>query len=260
MQKLPNESIDLTVTSPPYDKLRIFRGKFAFDFIGLAKELLRVTKNGGVVVWVVNDATINGNETGTSFKHALYFKEIGFNLHDTMIWQKANPMPRIQNNLRYIPSFDYMFVLAKGKPKTVNLIKELCVQKQQYHSNASWGREKNGNRKRGSNARSTKEFKPKNNIWSFHVGGKTSDHPAVFPIKLAKDHIISWSNKKDLILDPFMGSGTTGVACHNLNRNFVGIELDKDYFAIAKKSIEDAQRQQRLFVPESKPKAEQLSL
>lgn len=251
LKDLQDRSVDLTVTSPPYDKLRTFNGCFDFNFNNIAKELFRATKDGGVVVWIVNDATINHNETGTSFKQALYFKEIGFNLHDTMIWQKANPMPRIQNNLRYIPSFDYMFVLSKGKPGIVNLIKEPCVQKQRYHSNTSWGREKNGTRKRGSNARLTKNFKPKNNVWIFHVGGKTINHPAIFPEKLAMDHVVSWSNPGDIICDPMMGSGTTAIACHKLGRKFIGCELDPDYFKVAVKRIRDCQKQLKLELGEA---------
>lgn len=243
---MPKKCVDLTITSPPYDKLRTFNGCFVFDFNNIAKELLRVTKDGGVVVWIVNDATIAGSETGTAFKQALYFKKVGFNLHDTMIWQKANPAPKTHNKIRYTASFDYMFVLSKGKPKTVNLMRELCVQKQAYTANSSWGREKNGTFKKGNKLSRTNKTKILKNIWIFAVGNKTIDHPAVFPEKLAKDHIISWSNKDDLILDPFMGSGTTGVACHSLNRNFIGIELDSDYFTIAKKRIENAQKQQRL--------------
>lgn len=250
MKTMPDKSVDLTVTSPPYDKLRLFNRNFAFDFPNTAKELFRITKDGGVVVWVVNDATVEGTETGTSFKQALYFKEIGFNLHDTMIFQKANPMPRTFNNLRYTPSFDFMFVLSKDKPKTVNLIKEPCIQKQLYTSNNSWGREKNGELKKGSKIRQTSKTKNKNNVWVFKVGSKTIDHPAVFPESLAKDHIVSWSNKNDLILDPFMGSGTTGIACYNLNRRFIGIELDPGYFQVAKKRIENAMKQQRLFALE----------
>jgi site-specific DNA-methyltransferase (adenine-specific) len=259
MAKLPDKSVDLTVTSPPYDKLRTFNGCFVFDFDNIAKELLRVTKDGGVLVWIINDETVNCNETGTSFKQALYFKEIGFNLHDTMIWQKANPIPKTHNKVRYMASFDYMFVLSKGKPKTVNLIREPCIQKQAYTSNASWGREKNGTFKKGNNLSRTNETKIKKNVWVFAIGNKTINHPAVFPEKLAKDHIITWSNKNDLVLDPFMGSGTTGIACHNLDRDFIGIELNKEYFDIATKRINDARKQQRITF-DKKPESVQLRI
>ena len=111
MAKMPDNFIDLTVTSPPYDNLRTYKG-YSFDFENVAKELYRITKIGGVVVWIVGDATIKGSETGTSFRQALFFKEIGFNLHDTMIYQKSVPP---MNDKRYQHNFEYMFVFVKDK-------------------------------------------------------------------------------------------------------------------------------------------------
>ena len=122
MKKLESEIIDLTITSPPYDNLRKYNG-YSFDFENIAKELYRTTKKGGVAAWVVNDSTVKGSETGTSFKQALFFKEIGFNLHDTMIFAKNNPVPLTHN--RYEQQFEYMFILSKGKPKTFNGLKKL---------------------------------------------------------------------------------------------------------------------------------------
>lgn len=240
MKDIPDNSIDLTVTSPPYDNLRTYNG-YSWDFENTAKELFRITKKGGVVVWVVGDQTIKGSETGTSFRQALYFKEIGFNLHDTMIYAKNNPIPLTHN--RYEQQFEYMFILSKSKPKTFNpLLRE----------------NKNSGKKNGGTIRlEGKELKQKNkigvikeksflyNIWFYDIGfnkstkdKKAYQHPAIFPEQLAKDHIISWSNENDTVLDPFMGSGTTGKVCKLLNRNFIGIEISKDYFEIAKKRIE----------------------
>jgi DNA modification methylase len=119
MKKIPDGSVDLVLTSPPYDNLRTYNG-YNFDFEGIAKELHRVTKDGGVIVWVVGDATIKGSETGTSFKQALYFKEIGFNLHDTMIYHKNNYPPLTHN--RYEQCFEYMFVFSKRYLKSFNPI------------------------------------------------------------------------------------------------------------------------------------------
>ena len=121
MARMEDNFIDLTVTSPPYDNLREYNG-YSFDFENIAKELYRVTKVGGVVVWIVGDATKNGNEYGTSFKQALFFKECGFNLHDTMIYRKLNYLPITTN--RYEPQFEYMFILSKSKLKTFNPIKK----------------------------------------------------------------------------------------------------------------------------------------
>ena len=224
--------IDLTVTSPPYDNLRTYNNslKWNFDiFKEIANQLYRVTKQGGVVVWVVGDATIKGSETGTSFKQALYFKEVGFNLHDTMIYQKKNPVPYKHN--RYNPCFEYMFILSKLKPKTVNLITE-------PKKNIMPGtfRQKDGTLK-NANSKKVTTRKIKNNVWTYGVGRNSTKHPATFPEKLAHDHIISWSNEGDTVLDPFMGSGTTGKMAKQLNRSFIGIEKVKEYCDIAKERI-----------------------
>ena len=252
MPTLEDKSIDLTVTSPPYDNLRNYNG-YTFDFKGIAKELYRVTKDGGVVVWIVGDATIKGSETGTSFKQALYFKEIGFNLHDTMIYHKSNAMPLTHN--RYDPCFEYMFVFSKGNPKTFNPIKEATL-----HEGGIKKRELEvkmigikGHQSRHRNEHSiVKKMKYKKNLWSYSVGlekdRSLNKHPAVFPEKLAKDHIISWSNEGDTVLDPFAGSGTTLKMAIELNRKYIGIEISPEYIKIAKKRIGQAARVQRFII------------
>ncbi len=238
MSRMPDKFIDLVVTSPPYDDLRTYNG-YCFDFENVAKELFRVTKEGGVIVWVVGDATINGSETGTSFKQALFFKECGFNLHDTMIYQK-NSYPFPPTN-RYYQQFEYMFVFSNGIPKTANLLK--C---------------ESGNKKRKSTQRNkdgtTKEFtsdgnkeRIMDNVWLEDTGymRTTKDkcaykHPAMFPEKLVADHIYSWSNENDLIYDPFMGSGTTAKIASLNNRNWIGSEISKEYCDIIEKRIYNA--------------------
>ena len=242
MKLLPNECIDLTVTSPPYDNLRTYKG-FTWDFKSVAKELYRVTKQGGVVVWIVGDATINGSETGTSFRQALYFKEIGFNLHDTMIYAKNNVYAHDPRNKRYKQCFEYMFVLSKGKPNTYNEIKDRPNKHVGKTLSGTKGRTKEGI-KRNLKPIVLGEYQARFNIWEYTTGGSVASdkiafmHPAIFPEQLAQDHILSWSNEGDVVLDPFMGSGTTGVACINTNRSFIGIELDEGYFKIAKDRIE----------------------
>jgi DNA modification methylase len=239
LRTFPDECIDLTVTSPPYDNLRDYNG-YDFDFENLAKELFRVTKKGGVVVWVVGDAVINGSESGTSFKQALHFKEIGFNLHDTMIYSKTSP--GLPHPNRYLASFEYMFVLSKGKPKTVNLIKDRKNNWLNHRINNSV-REKDGKMypRKGS---IPKEYGVRYNIWKYNVGylHTTKDkeayqHPAMFPEKLAEDHIISWSNEGDLVLDPFVGSGTTAKMAKYNKRNYIGIDISQEYLDIAKKRL-----------------------
>lgn len=237
MKDIPDKSIDLTITSPPYDNLRDYKG-YTFNFEGIAKELYRITKDGGVVVWVVGDATFNGSETGTSFKQALFFKEIGFNLHDTMIYQK-NSYPFPPSN-RYFGVFEYMFVITKGSPKTKNLIKVNCIG-QKHKSSTS--RQIDGSIE-PMKYEMGKETRIKDNIWKYDVGyGKSTgdkiafEHPASYPEKLAADHILSWSNKGDLILDPMCGSGTTCKMAQKLGRNFIGIEISPEYCKIAEQRL-----------------------
>lgn len=235
MKELPDNSIDLVLTSPPYDNLRDY-GKVSswnFDiFRPIANEIFRVIKKCGVVVWVVNDATVKGSETGTSFKQALYFKEIGFNLHDTMIYAKNNVVPLTHK--RYEQSFEYMFIFSNGKPSTFNGIKDKI--------NKHFGKKMSGTqyskdktkRMSGHNNKVISRYGLRHNVMYYNNGGDYRiKHPAVFPLQLAKDHIITWSNENETVLDIFMGSGTTGIACKNLNRNFMGIENNKEYFKIA---------------------------
>lgn len=232
MKTLADNSVNAVVTSPPYDNLRKYESLSYEKFKLIAKELYRILANGGVCVWVVADATIKGSETGTSFRQALFFKEIGFNLHDTMIYASEKPP---LTHKRYEQKFEYMFVFSKGTPKTFNPILEDCklagkIQKSTFRHDGQTLEKFHGAGK------PVKDKKIKGNIWTYRNNNPTK-HPAVFPENLAYDHIVSWSNEGDLILDPFMGSGSTGVACKNLNRNFIGIELSQEYFEIAKKRI-----------------------
>lgn len=229
-----NESIDLTITSPPYDDLRNYNSNF--DIKEIAKELYRITKKGGIVVWNVNDKIKNGSKSLTSFKQAIIFNECGFNVNDVMIWEKTNPMPQVKQP-RYNQVFEYMFIFSKGKPKTFNPIMVDCKSANKDYKSTCKNITKGKERK-------YKEFKINkqkvdNNIWKFAVAQNKTEHPAVFPLELPIRHIKSWSNENDTVLDLFMGSGTTGVACKRLNRDFIGIEIDEKYFNIAKDRIEE---------------------
>ncbi len=247
MQKMKEQNIkvDLTVTSPPYDNLRTYGGtcNWNFDiFKSVANLLYDITDNGGVIVWIVSDSVIKGSESCTSFQQAIYFKEIGFNLHDTMIWQKTNPMPKVKTK-RYFDVFEYMFIFSKGQPKTFNPIMVDCkLGGKTYNSTA-----KNIG---GENGRTHKTFilnnkRYKNNIWEIAIAQNKTGRPAVFPEQLANDHIISWSDEGDTVFDPFMGSGTTGKMAILNNRNFIGIELVEEYFNIAKERIDKAIKQDK---------------
>lgn len=247
MKDILDNSIDLTVTSPPYDDMRSYAStlEWNFDiFKDISNELYRITKDGGVLVWIVGDATIKGSETGTSFKQALYFKEIGFNLHDTMIYEKAQSC--FGSNKCYLQSFEYMFILAKGKLKTINFIRDRKNKVTGVQKMSKTALSKDGEKPERIE-KELKEYGKRKNIWKYGVGGGKIDHPAIFPEKLAEDHIISWSNEGDIVFDPFMGSGTTGKMSILNNRSFIGIEKVEKYFNISKERIEKHMKMDELF-------------
>ena len=239
MKTFTDECIDLTVTSPPYDNLRDYNG-YNFNFEGIAQELYRITKKGGIVVWVVGDATIKGSETGTSFKQALYFKEIGFNLHDTMIWNKGCFSAVGTLKSRYASVFEYMFILSKGYPKSFNPIKDRKTIHGGKKVNGTV-RNKDGSTKPYSKEVTINEYGQRFNIWEQSPQRQRGGHPAPFPEKLAEDHIKSWSNEGDLVLDPMCGSGTTCKMAKLNNRNFIGIDCSEEYCKIASERIKAAQ-------------------
>jgi DNA modification methylase len=225
LKRMPDEFIQATITSPPYDDLRTYNG-YSFEFEKIARELYRVTKQSGVVVWVIGDATKNGSESGTSFRQALYFLELGFNLHDTMIYEKNSPAyPANRNGNRYTQIFEYMFVFSKGKPKA-NL---LCDKPNKWAGYKDFS---------GKLKNPVPEFSPRNNIWKYTTSFNGIKHPAPFPEALANDHILTWSDKDDLVYDPFMGSGTTAKMALLNGRNFIGSEISAEYVELANKRIE----------------------
>lgn len=249
MAKMPDCFVDLVVTSPPYDDLRTYNG-YSFPFEDISKELYRIIKEGGVVVWVVNDSTKNGSESGTSFRQALYFKEIGFNIHDTMIYKAEKP-PLTHN--RYEQKFEYMFVFSKGKPKTFNPILEPSKYAGQDKKSRTMRQDSDELGNRSGKGR-VSDLKIKGNVWEYAIGGSKSSkdqfafkHPAIFPEQLANDHIISWTNEGDLVYDCFMGSGTTAKMSILNNRNFIGSEISKEYCDIAEKRIKPYLSQKKLF-------------
>ena len=253
MQQMDENMVDLCVTSPPYDDLRTYNDSSKWDFNvfkDVATNLYRVMKVGGVIVWVVGDAVVKGSETGSSFRQALYFMDLGFKLHDTMIYEKnGTSFPARRDGNRYSQLFEYMFVLSKdSKPKTANLI---CDKPNKWAGWQPWG--KSGGTMRSKDGKlierqqkPTPDFSPRNNIWKYNTGkGYTTkddfafEHPAMYPELLAKDHILSWSNENDLVLDPFMGAGTTAVISKDSNRNFIGFEIDESYYNIAQRRLKE---------------------
>lgn len=244
MAALPDGCIDLTVTSPPYDNLRDYHG-YIFDFEAIAAQLWRVTKKGGVVVWVVGDQTKSGSESGTSFRQALYFMELGFNLHDTMIYQKNSPS--YPDDERYYQVFEFMFIFSNEKPIAINLIGD---RKNRYRF--PWGQQttrgKDGRRKPKKSYHKGLEYGIRFNIWYFLTGKGMStkdaiafEHPAIFPEALARDHIISWSNPGDIVFDPMMGSGTIAKMAKQLGRQWLGFDISAEYVELARNRVANAQ-------------------
>lgn len=237
MKSIADESIDLTVTSPPYDNMRSYKG-YVFRFEAIAQELFRITKQGGIVVWIVGDQTKNGSESGSSFRQALFLKDVcGFQLYDTMFWEKLS---RIPTEGRYYNVIEYMFVFSKGKPNALNFIND--------HKNVTVGaiKQRDGVINKGANTKkeewfTTPAYSRRSNLWAYPTGQHdefSNGHPAIFPEALARDHIISWSNEGDTVLDPFMGSGTTGKMAIANKRKFIGIEIASEYYELAKRRIE----------------------
>ena len=239
LSSFPDDCIDLVVTSPPYDNLRDYEG-YTFDFYRLASQIWRIIKPAGVVVWVVGDATIGGSETGTSFRQALTFMDIGFNLHDTMIYQKKNIMPRDPRIPRYYQEFEYMFVFSKGRPNG-HLIREKTKNAGAFR--VGYSRLPSGelrfDRKLKNRGARIADTKVRGNVWSYAVA--RGEHPAPFPEKLARDHIVSWSDPGDVVLDPMCGSGTTLKAAIETGRQYIGIDISEKYCELARRRLLNAQ-------------------
>lgn len=231
--QMPRECVDLVVTSPPYDDLRTYGGH-SWDFFGVAWHLKRVLKPGGVIVWVVADATKDGSETGSSMEQALHFKRLGLNLHDTMIWRKPNPRPTQSN--RYEQAWEYMLVMTAGTPKTTNVLREDSKSAglgPRLKHRSTGGAVDLNNEGRYHHS----ETKIRQNVWDVLLGQDVGGHPAAFPFDLARDHVATWTNPGDLVLDPFSGSGTTAKAAKTLGRQFIGLEVNPEYCRIAEQRI-----------------------
>lgn len=242
MRTMPSESIDLVVTSPPYDDLRTYGGH-DWDFYGVAWNLKRLIKPGGVIVWVVADATVNGSETGTSMRQALHFKEVGLNLHDTMIYRKTNGGANGSNKC-YLACWEYAFVFSKGTPKALNLIRDRKNVTPPRRQEEAQGRRTVNGETKGRRVIERHEYGLRWNVWDYAVGGGCCgdavalNHPAIFPEALARDHVLSWSNEGDIVLDPFNGSGTTTKMARELGRRYIGIDVNEEYCEIARKRLE----------------------
>lgn len=250
LKRIPDNTIDLTVTSPPYGKLRDYENEdylCAKDFEELGKELYRTTKQGGVVVWVEGDAVKDGNESGTSFYHALMMKKFGFNLFDTMIYFKNGGLNSGANN-SYVQKFEYMFVFSKGKPTTTNIIED----RPNIHTKPRKKKKRNPDGTYRFQEVITKETGKRYNIWAINTGHSHSTkdkfafkHPAIFPEQLVNDHITSWSKDGDLVYDCFMGSGTVAKMSILNNRNWIGSEISSEYCDIIEERVKKSWEEKR---------------
>lgn len=243
MDALPEGCVDMTITSPPYDGIRTYEDTHdGLDYEAVLQGLYRITKQGGVLVWIVADQVINGDETGTSFRQALAAKDVGFKLLDTMIWRKS--IRSIGSCNAYWNEFEYMFVFTKGKIRVVNLLKDRPNYKSGQKFTAPV-RNRSGEFSSSRNPRLLGEMGRRGNIWHYATGNGCSapsgsvafEHPAIFPEALVADHVQSWSNIGDLVFDPFMGSGTTAVVARRLDRHYIGAELVEKYADICKRRL-----------------------
>jgi site-specific DNA-methyltransferase (adenine-specific) len=234
MRSIPDGSVDMVITSPPYDNMRTYNDSLAWDFESVAQQLTRCLKNGGVIVWNVGDATVNGSETGSSFRQALHFKDVcGLLIHDTMIWKKSNFSN--PSKTRYHQTFEYMFILTKGKPEKFNpLLDRPNICAGQIGSRGQNTVTQKDGQKKTRKRKINEDFGMRHNVWEMNTAGQNREdstwHPAVFPVQLAHDHIVSWSNPNDLVLDPFAGSGTTAVAAERTGRRWICIEKQPEYY------------------------------
>lgn len=245
LAKLEDGSVDAFITSPPYDELRDYNG-YSFPFEEIATQMYKKLAKGGVIVWVVGDSVLKGSETGSSFRQAIFFQELGLNIHDTMIYEKnGSSFPARRTGSRYSQVFEYMFVFSKGKPKTVNLI---CDKPNKWSGYTSFGTSTNRNKKgdlvKAKNRKPTPNFSPRHNVWKFNTGKKYTtkddfafDHPAMFPESLAEDHVMTWTNEGDFIVDPFVGAGTTTKMAAINGRRWLGIDISEEYVELAVKRM-----------------------
>jgi site-specific DNA-methyltransferase (adenine-specific) len=225
-------------------------GGHTFDFEAVADALFRITMPGGVVAWVVQDQIENGSETSTSFKQALYFKTVGFNLHSTMIMISNGG--KLPHRIRYAPVHHYAFILSKGRPRSINLIRDRrnknAGQEYRWHVRRPDGHTV----KKKDSPQITPPFGERNNVWHYDVGfnqttkdKKAFDHPALMSEMMAEDHIISWSRPGDLVFDPFSGAGTTCKMALLNDRRYLGMEIHEPYYDLSIERLESAREEHK---------------
>lgn len=233
-------SVDLTVFSPPYDGLRDYKGKPSFDMAVLGREILRVTKEGGVCCMVIQDATKNGAKSLTSFRTACLFADLGWRLFECCIYSRAG-VPGAWWTKRFRVDHEYIFIFTRGDGLPRRFDKTSLMVESKYAGITAGGTKRTT---KGDFVAIKKTvispLKCRGTIWHYAASNternKTkSEHPATYPDSLARDIISCFSKEGDLVLDPMMGSGTTGIASVNMGRRFLGIEISVQYMEIAKR-------------------------
>ena len=249
MGRMEDGLCDLILTSPPYDNLRRYgqertnhkrlKGGMSFDFESIAKEMTRVLKPGGVIMWNVQDQTINMSRTGSSMRQALYFMdECGLNFWDHLIWYKTGtPFPSPH---RYRSVWENMFIFSKGKPNTFNPILKRNKTAGQVRNSRKF-RDHKGDFVEGFQGTPIREFGNEDNVWYIANGANKSyknklsvNHPAVMTDEIARRHILTWTNENDIIYDPFLGASTTTRVARDNNRQWIGSEIHTPYYELSK--------------------------
>ena len=230
MKKIPDGSVDLVLTDPPYGTTQC-RWDTVIPFEPMWEQLKRITKKNGAIV-------LFGSQPFTSalvmsnpkmFKYEwVWDKKKGTN----PLLSKKQPMRSHENLLVFYsnqPTYNPQMVSGKPyeAPQTGTAMKSRII-----------GAPGQSTGYRQKNNETGERFPLSVQTLSMHCGSKI--HPTQKPVALMEYLIKTYTNEGETVLDFTMGSGTTGVACKNLNRNFIGIELDKDYFEIAKKRINEA--------------------
>ena len=245
---------DLILTSPPYGSMREYGGfQQAFDFASIASAIVANLTPGGVLVWIVGDQVVDGDESFESLHQALAFKALGLKAHQRLIFHRWSTAGVRAN--AYYKDFVDMYVFSKGKPKVVNLLHDRKNQKAGRPADFCNRAGRRGDKiptYRGQNGKLVPDYSNRGSIWSYPTGmaagqkngdltpQELSAHPAIFPIRLAIDHILSWTNSGDLVIDPMAGSGTTLRAAADLERRAIGVEINPSYCALIRHRLSQA--------------------
>lgn len=252
LRSFPDNSIDIVVTSPPYDAIRDYKG-FSYDLHATGKEIQRVLKLGGVAVIVIQDQTKNFGKTLTSFRTILdWCDSFGFKLFETVIYRKYGAEGAWWNK-RFRVDHEYIPIFLKGeRPQYFNKEHLKIPSKHGGKTLTGGGTRLTNGIRIATRAIKINLMKCRGTIWEYLTAGDGSrlkhEHPATFPDKLPYDFIQCFCPEGGIVLDPFVGSGTTTVAAKNLGRRYIGIDIAPEYCAIAEKrmQIESSSAQTRL--------------